>query len=145
MEKAPMAPVLCVGLFCKRGDEILLIKRSKPPRTGAWTLPGGRVEFGERCEDAAARELYEEVNLAAAALRRIGLHEFIEDQYHLVVIIFACKLGAGVPNQGGDAAEVRWWRQEDIPKLPHTEGLMLDSYSAFEKLQLMDPGFNEQT
>lgn len=138
INRTAVMPVLCVGVFCQKGCEVLLIKRSKPPRSGAWSLPGGRVEFGERCEDAAARELHEEVGLTAVGLQRIGFHEFIEDKYHLVVVIYRCNT-VGTLRQGGDAADVRWWHHNDIPKIPHTEGLIADAYSAFVSSLRSDP------
>src|SRR4051794_30531839 len=59
------APVPAVGVVCLRGDEVLLIRRGKPPLQGAWSLPGGRIELGERAADAALRELSEETGVQA--------------------------------------------------------------------------------
>ena len=59
-------PVDCVGVICFRGEDVLLIKRGKPPRLGDWSLPGGRIEAGETEADAALRELNEETGVTAA-------------------------------------------------------------------------------
>lgn len=53
-------PVPTVGVVCLRGEEVLLIKRGTPPRLGQWSVPGGRLEWGEALQDAALRELKEE-------------------------------------------------------------------------------------
>ena len=62
-------PVPAVGVVCLRGDEVLLIRRGQAPRLGEWSLPGGRIEYGERAEDAALRTERERL----ATLSRLGL------------------------------------------------------------------------
>ena len=47
-----MIPTPAVGVVCLKGDEVLLIRRGTPPRQGEWSLPGGRIEPGERLADA---------------------------------------------------------------------------------------------
>ena len=45
------------------GTEILLIQRTKPPFEDCLVMPGGHVDEGERCAEACARELLEEIGL----------------------------------------------------------------------------------
>ena len=42
----------------------LLIRRANPPDQGQWSLPGGKIHWGESTLEAAKRELWEETNLA---------------------------------------------------------------------------------
>ncbi|KKR57566.1 MAG: hydrolase with MutT domain-containing protein [Candidatus Uhrbacteria bacterium GW2011_GWE2_40_58] len=51
------------GAVTIAGREILLIERAKPPFEQCLVLPGGHVDEGERCAQACARELLEEINL----------------------------------------------------------------------------------
>lgn len=66
-------PVECVGVVCFRGDEVLLIKRGKPPKEGEWSIPGGRIEVGETEALAALRELFEETNIRATLGPKIAM------------------------------------------------------------------------
>lgn len=48
------------------GDRVLVAQRARPPElAGRWELPGGKVAPGESERDALARELAEELGLAA--------------------------------------------------------------------------------
>jgi 8-oxo-dGTP diphosphatase len=54
------------------GSRVLLIQRARPPYEGIWTLPGGRIEDGETAEEAAAREVKEELGLDVSDLRFVA-------------------------------------------------------------------------
>ena len=51
-------------------SKVLMIRRLKEPAKGVWSLPGGRLEFGELLVHAAARELEEETGVQ---VRCVGL------------------------------------------------------------------------
>lgn len=67
----PAFPVPVVRLIIS--DElgrVLLVRRSGSEYSpGAWCLPGGKVDYGDTVEEAAARELSEETSLQATGLR----------------------------------------------------------------------------
>jgi 8-oxo-dGTP diphosphatase len=98
-------PVPAVGVVCLRNAEVLLIRRGKPPLTGAWSLPGGRLEWGERLEDAAMRELREETGVEAELL---GLVDVVDGLFgpdvHYVLVDYASRWLSGEPRAGDDAA-----------------------------------------
>ena len=108
---APLpAPVPCVGVVCLRGDAVLLIRRGTPPRQGEWSLPGGRIEPGERVVDAALRELREETGVEA---RITGLVDVVDGLFpeagrHYVLIDYAAEWVSGEPVAGDDALEARF-------------------------------------
>ena len=53
---------------CPRAQRFVLVRRGTPPNKGQWSLPGGRIELGERTVVAATRELEEETGIAASSL-----------------------------------------------------------------------------
>ncbi len=108
-------PSPCAGVVCLRGPEVLLIRRGKPPRLGEWSLPGGRIEWGETAAEAALRELREETGVAAELL---GLLDVVDGVFkgpdggierHYVLVDFAARWVSGEPVAGDDAAEARFW------------------------------------
>ena len=106
MSDSPMTPVPAVGVVCLRGNEVLLIRRGTPPRMGEWSLPGGRIEPGERAIDAALRELREETGVEARILGLIDVVDgiFAEASRHYVLIDYVAEWTSGEPVAGDDAA-----------------------------------------
>lgn len=102
-----MTPVPAVGVVCLRGDQVLLIRRRTPPRLGEWSLPGGRIEAGERAADAALRELREETGVEADLIGFIDVVDgiFPEIDRHYVLLDYAALWRSGEPVAGDDAAE----------------------------------------
>lgn len=61
-------PEIGIGAVVFRGDDVLMIRRGKPPRKGDWAIPGGRQELGETVAEGARREVQEETGVTC----RIG-------------------------------------------------------------------------
>jgi 8-oxo-dGTP diphosphatase len=110
MTTALPSPVPAVGIVCLRGDQVLLIRRGTPPRQGEWSLPGGRIEPGERAVDAALRELREETGVEAEITGLIDVVDglFPEAGRHYVLIDYAARWISGDPVAGDDATEARF-------------------------------------
>jgi 8-oxo-dGTP diphosphatase len=108
-------PVPTVGVVCLRGDQVLLIKRGTPPRLGQWSLPGGRLEWGETTASAALRELREETGVEAQLLGLVDVVDGLftaaatgETTRHYLMIDYAARWTAGEPVAGDDAAQARF-------------------------------------
>ena len=43
----PETPLVGVGAIIIEGDRVALVKRSRPPLAGQWSIPGGLLEVGE--------------------------------------------------------------------------------------------------
>lgn len=61
-----------VGIILEYGDQILLIKRNNEPSKGKLDLPGGFVDPNESVEEAAKREVREELNMELGMLKYLG-------------------------------------------------------------------------
>lgn len=110
----PPRPLIGVGAVVCRGDQVLLIRRGKPPRLGEWSLPGGAQRLGETVFEAAIREVAEETGVAVTVLAIIDVIDMIERdeqghiRYHYTLIDVAARWQAGEARAAGDAAEAAW-------------------------------------
>jgi 8-oxo-dGTP diphosphatase len=117
-------PVLAVSaVILDDQNRVLLVERGKPPGEGLWSLPGGRVEPGERLAEACAREVREETGLQVVPGALVGIAERIAGDHHYVILGFLCLPTGGALQAGGDARAVRYAGAADLAALPHTEGL----------------------
>ena len=117
-------PVPAVGVVCVRGREVLLIRRGQPPRKDEWSLPGGRIEWGERTADAALRELHEETGVQAEL---VGLIEVVDGLFasrgggdiwaHYVLVDYAARWTGLEPRAGDDVTEARFFAPQELPAL----------------------------
>ena len=117
-----MTPVVAVGAFVFDGDRVLLVERGAPPAVGRWTIPGGKVERGERLVDAVCREVREETGLAVTCGPLVDIVERIDDAHHFVIVDYVA-YGAGDPIAGSDARAARWVAPDELDRLPLTDGL----------------------
>lgn len=115
-----VAPALTVDAVLLKGREVLLIRRAREPFRGAWALPGGFVDVGERTEDAARRELVEETGLRGDIVDLLGVWSdpARDPRGHTVSVVYVCKVGGIVDVAAGDdAAEARWFPLDALPAL----------------------------
>ena len=78
--------VLC---FLREDDRVLLIHKKVGLGAGKINGPGGRIEPGEKAEEAAVREMIEEVGLRPRVLQRRAELSFIfTDGYSLRCTVF---------------------------------------------------------
>jgi 8-oxo-dGTP diphosphatase len=119
----PEVPLVGVGAIIIEGDRVVLVKRAHPPLQAEWSIPGGVLEVGELVREAAVREACEETGLIVEPGELLGVYDRVLRnaekcvQYHYVLIDFLCRRVAGDLAAASDAAEVRWFTQEELPEM----------------------------
>lgn len=110
----PDRPFVGIGIVVFKGDEVLLVRRAKPPVRNTWSIPGGAQETGETVREAALRELMEETALEVDILGMIDVVDAItrddDDRvrFHYTLVDFAAEWRGGEATAGSDVGEVRW-------------------------------------
>jgi 8-oxo-dGTP diphosphatase len=119
----PEIPLVGVGAIIIEDARLVLVKRAHPPLQAQWSIPGGVLEVGELMRQAAVREAREETGLTVEPGELLGVYDrIVRDadervQYHYVLIDFLCRRVAGDLAAASDAAEVRWFGQEELAAL----------------------------
>jgi 8-oxo-dGTP diphosphatase len=111
---------LCPRTLTLHTSVFAAVLRGKPPGQGHWSLPGGKVNFGEGLVAAAVREAREELGVAVVPLLAQGVPpafcatDAIHGQHHyaLVHVCAAVRLSSSwaLPAlvAGDDAAGAEW-------------------------------------
>lgn len=128
MNEFPGRVEVAVGAVALRGKEILLVRRGRGTAVGEWSLPGGRVQFGEGLKDALAREVREETGIEVRVGRFLGWAERIGTDpapYHYVILDFVAEpLDPEAPvRPGDDAAQADWFPLAELSSLGLVAGL----------------------
>jgi ADP-ribose pyrophosphatase YjhB (NUDIX family) len=102
-------------------NRLLMMRRSD---TGSWGVPGGATEPGERVEDAAKRETFEETNLEIGEMSLVGVFSGPEfyfkypnrDEVYNVTIVYLSRDWHGDVKLNDEHTEWGWFATTDIPE-----------------------------
>jgi 8-oxo-dGTP diphosphatase len=123
----PQRPQLAVSAVIFRDGKLLLLKRAKSPGHGFWSLPGGRVEFGESLHTALAREVDEEAGLKIDIVALAGWREVLPGSGgsggHYLIMSFAARWIANEPRLNEEHDDFKWVVPGQFGDLKLTGGL----------------------
>jgi 8-oxo-dGTP diphosphatase len=117
---------VAVHLLVERNGRILFGKRKNNFGNGTWALPCVKLEFGERLDDCAKRELLEETGLNCSGFELVclsttapGVYENSQEtEEHFVVVGFKALNSLGEPsNLEPEKCEGwQWFDKTDLPE-----------------------------
>ena len=96
---------------------IALVRRKNPPL--GWALPGGFVDYGERVEKAAVREVLEETGLVVDLVYLLGVYSdpSRDARMHTISTVFVATARNPEDISGGDdAAEAKFFPLDALPQ-----------------------------
>jgi 8-oxo-dGTP diphosphatase len=127
-----MKLVLVVAVALIDADNRVLIAQRPEGKTlaGLWEFPGGKVDAGERPEEALIRELQEEIGITVkeACLAPLTFASHAYTDFHLLMPLYICRRWDGIAaaREGQTLAWVRANKLRDypmpaadIPLIPH--------------------------
>ena len=123
---APALPgvllVAAVALVDRDGRVLIAQRPEGETLAGLWEFPGGKLNAGESPEDAAARELREElgIEVKTACLAPLSFASHSYEAFHLLMPLFICRKWEGTPFplEGQGLAWVRPAGLRDYPMPP---------------------------
>lgn len=109
-----------------RDGKILFLRHTYQPNF--WSFPGGRIERGESDVEAAHREVREELSMGLTTLTRLGEIECLSEGKHDHVSVFSATSNDEPVIDEVEIAEVRWFREDELPVLGTTTQQMYNRY-----------------
>ena len=123
----PQRPQLAVSAVIFRDERVLLVRRARSPGKGFYSLPGGRVEFGESLHTALHREVDEETGLRIDILGLAGWREVLPGASgggHYLIMSFAARWASREPVLNDEHDDFKWLEPDAIGDLKVTGGLL---------------------
>ena len=107
--------VSAVALVDRDGRVLLTQRPEGKSMAGLWEFPGGKIEDGERPEEALIRELNEELGIetwdSCLAPLTFASHSYAD--FHLVMPLFICRKWVGTPTSR-EGQTLKWLRANDL-------------------------------
>ena len=124
----PTVLVVAVALIDPDGRILIAQRPEGKQLAGLWEFPGGKVEAGERPEQALIRELHEElgIDVKEACLAPFVFTSHAYEKFHLLMPLYLCRRWSGtvVAKEHTALAWVKPDKLRDYPMPPADEPLV---------------------
>ena len=97
-------------------NRVLIAKRPEgKAMAGLWEFPGGKLEVGERPEQALVREVKEELDIETKVdcLAPLSFASYGYEDFHLLMPLYICRRFWGQP-RGKEGQEIKWVRANQL-------------------------------
>ena len=118
-----------------KGNDIVLIKRGKEPFKGSYALPGGFLNYGERLEECAVREVLEETGVKTKVVELVGVYSSPDrdPRGHFVTAVYHLEPVGGMLKAGDDAKDAEWVPLDKLPKFAFDHGKIIQDFLSRRK------------
>jgi 8-oxo-dGTP pyrophosphatase MutT (NUDIX family) len=111
-------PVSSVRLIVENehGHILILCRANTDIAHGAWTLPGGKIDYGETVEESALRELLEETGLICTRSEFLFYHEILpstDGAMHCIDFYLKCTVDGQVCIND-ESSHFAWITMDDL-------------------------------
>jgi ADP-ribose pyrophosphatase YjhB (NUDIX family) len=119
-------PKIAVAVIVPHGEGIVLGRRAIDPGKGKWSFPSGYVDRGEVVEEAAVREVFEEIGLRVAIDDLVGLYSSRGET--VVLVVYSASVQGGILAPGPEMTELGIFVPTDLPQMafPHDRRIVHD-------------------
>jgi len=116
--------VACSNIIGQNG-KFLFVKEAKAIAAGRYSLPAGKLEFGETIIAGAKREAKEETGLEIEPIKLIGIYQrpASSEQTNTTVFCFLSRMIGGTITTSAKHPEIKFLSIEEITQLAGTHGL----------------------
>lgn len=115
----PKTIQVACGAVIINNNKILLLKRKKNPESNHWGIPGGKIDWMEKIEDAVRRETLEETNLQLTALQLlVNINHFnVEHNEHWLAGVYLVTAYEGEAQlmEPEKHAALGWFSVDNLP------------------------------
>lgn len=112
-------PRVGVGVIITKGKKVLLLKRKNAHGDGSWAFVGGHLEFNEKLETCARREVFEEAGIRLRNLKPVTFTNDIfpkEKKHYITLYVIAeYKSGKVKIKEPKKVEALEWFKWENLP------------------------------
>jgi 8-oxo-dGTP pyrophosphatase MutT (NUDIX family) len=114
------SPISAVRIIvADQEGHVLIVKRQMTQHgEGAWCLPGGKVDYGDRVDDSVSKELREETSLACTSAKFLFYQDSLPyepEGMHCVNLYFECEVSGEIA-LNEESSEYAWIGPDELER-----------------------------